>query len=802
MATDQVLLAELHKFLSLRDVQQLTETNLLFILPAGSPAAYAVDSEGNVVGIKLAFETTAREPNRVLDTLSKFAHLKRLVFCSETVYDVPRELLQLKNLELLYFAGKINTLPPEILNVGIPLQTRDGQLLGWTETISPETRREVLEYESKQDPSPSATHELSPLRGIYLSVDSIVDPPLEIVTRGYEAIELYFRHLGADALPLNELKILLVGNGAAGKTSLVKCMLGDAFDPDEPQTHGIKIRSWSIRGADEKDVKLNFWDFGGQEIMHATHQFFLSKRSLYILVLDGRKDEDPEYWLQHIESFGGDSPVLVVLNKIDEHPAFDVNRRFLKNKYAGIIGFFRVSCANRVGVDQVVAQLNEALVSVPMLQTLWPKDWFSVKQHLENLGSAYVSLTEYRAICAKQNVRDQKDQEVLVDFLNDLGVMLHFKDIQLLDTHVLDPRWVTEAVYRIINSKIAADQKGFLRLDQLEAALQPPTAESVVYPAEKHRYIIDLMIKFELCYELDNSALLIPDLLDIQEPSLTFNYADALRFVFEYSYLPKSVMPRFIVRMHRDINSTMRWRTGVCLKDESFGANALVVADEKAKKIYAYVNGRQKRDYFSVIRKVITDINFSFEKLGVTERVPLPDAPDILLDYQELLGHELAGRPELFVGRLGRGYDVEKLLNGVEKKEVRLMHPNPIIVVEGDYFANSKVTVGDRFVNQQQTYHLGDNMSYAPRSWEKAIVYLTGLLFVGVISFLLIRNQPIADKNLVVFVRILLSVVIAAFGATIPGMLKVDFSTKGLSIRAAGALALFVITFILTPKVL
>jgi internalin A len=63
----------------------------------------------------------------------------------------------------------------------------------------------------------------------------------------------------------------------------------------------------------EREIKVNFWDFGGQEIMHATHQFFLSKRSLYILVLDGRKDEKPEYWLKLIENFGGDSPVLVVI---------------------------------------------------------------------------------------------------------------------------------------------------------------------------------------------------------------------------------------------------------------------------------------------------------------------------------------------------------------------------------------------------------------------------------------------------------------------------------------------------------
>lgn len=80
------------------------------------------------------------------------------------------------------------------------------------------------------------------------------------------------------------------------------------------------------------EVRLNTWDFGGQEIMHATHQFFLTQRSLYVLVLNGREggeEEDAEKWLKLIESFGtegsaeGDrkhAPVIVVLNKINEAP--------------------------------------------------------------------------------------------------------------------------------------------------------------------------------------------------------------------------------------------------------------------------------------------------------------------------------------------------------------------------------------------------------------------------------------------------------------------------------------------------
>ncbi|MCP4158345.1 MAG: GTP-binding protein, partial [bacterium] len=193
-----------------------------------------------------------------------------------------------------------------------------------------------------------------------------------------------------------------------------------------------------------------------QEIMHATHQFFLSKRSLYILVLDGRKDEKTEYWLKHIRSFGSDSPVLVVLNKIDENPGFEVNRKFLMEKYANIVGFFRLSCKTALGVDEFSTQWEETLAHMDMIKTAWPTSWFNVKKRLENLGESFISYREYREICIAQGVKVKTAQETLVGFLNDLGVIIHFKDFRLEDTHVLEPRWVTEAVYKIINSPITA----------------------------------------------------------------------------------------------------------------------------------------------------------------------------------------------------------------------------------------------------------------------------------------------------------------------------------------------------------
>ncbi len=53
-------------------------------------------------------------------------------------------------------------------------------------------------------------------------------------------------------LPLNEVRIILVGDGGAGKTSLAKRLLGKHFNQNESQTHGINIdHLWLKQGCCE-----------------------------------------------------------------------------------------------------------------------------------------------------------------------------------------------------------------------------------------------------------------------------------------------------------------------------------------------------------------------------------------------------------------------------------------------------------------------------------------------------------------------------------------------------------------------
>ncbi|MGD2089377.1 MAG: COR domain-containing protein [Candidatus Aminicenantes bacterium] len=490
-------------------------------------------------------------------------------------------------------------------------------------------------------------------------------PPMEIMKKGKKAVKAYFKSLEGKKRVLNEVKMLLVGDGGAGKTSLMKQLLGENFDKNEPQTHGININHWKIMHGNSK-IKVNIWDFGGQEIMHATHQFFLSKRSLYVLVLDGRKDEKTEYWLKHVKSFGGDSPVLVVINKVDANPGFDVNRLFLQDKYKNIKGFFRVSCATGEGMENFSQKLIYELAKVDLINTTWPETWFNVKTQLEKMDEDFISYYYYKTLCQGERVITKISRDTLVDFLHDLGVVLHFKDFKLQETHVINPEWVTTAVYKIINSKDIAESKGLLKLNLLDDILKQEKDTDYYYPWDKYRYIIDLMQKFELCYEIDSETILIPDLLEIQEPSFDFDYATALKFQIQYDFLPRSIIPRFMVKMHKDIKAGLQWRTGVVLEDKAFHCIAVVKSDDEEKRIHIYVQGEQKRDYFAAILHTFREINSSFEKLEAIEEVPMPDNLRITVEYEHLVWLEKSGADTYAPNRARKFYNIRDLLGTVD----------------------------------------------------------------------------------------------------------------------------------------
>lgn len=92
-------------------------------------------------------------------------------------------------------------------------------------------------------------------------------------------------------------------------------------------------------------MQLNTWDFGGQQIYHATHQFFLTNRSLFLLVWHARMGFEAGklyYWLVMLIALAPDSLVLLVATHIDERDA-DIPLAELRHHYPQIIGHYEIS---------------------------------------------------------------------------------------------------------------------------------------------------------------------------------------------------------------------------------------------------------------------------------------------------------------------------------------------------------------------------------------------------------------------------------------------------------------------------
>jgi internalin A len=468
---------------------------------------------------------------------------------------------------------------------------------------------------------------------------------------------------------LNEAKMILVGEGAVGKTSLVKSLVNEGYNPDERKTEGLEIRTWKIV-CDHEEIKLNLWDFGGQEIYHATHQFFLTKRSLYFLVIDARQDEFRnriEYWLRLIRSLAADSPTIVVINKCEEHK-MDLDRRGLETKYQ-IAAFIETSCATGKGIEDLKNAVTEVISKLDHVHDLLPDAWFRVKSRLERMRRDFITYDEYEQICQEENVRDELSRKTLIGYLHDLGVVLNFQDDdRLRDTNVLNPKWVTEGVYQLLTSYKVAQDKGHLSLKQMEKLLEPEK-----FPRNRHRFIIEMMEKFELCFEFPDTPehYLIPGHLQKEEPDLNWNYDNCLAFEYHYETLPGSIISRFIVRMNEFVSRKTYWRTGVVLKHES--NKALVKADLEDRKIFIYVTGKEqtRRSFLTVIRSHFDTIHKSIAKIEAKEKVPIPGYPSVIADYQHLMNLENAGLKEWIPEGITKPISVKVVLDGIEAEDKR-----------------------------------------------------------------------------------------------------------------------------------
>ena len=562
--------------------------------------------------------------------IGQLTGLRTLFLHKNQLTTLSPDICKLTRLEELYLSSnRLVALLPEV-----------GQLAGLSR---------LSLYSNQLTALPPEIGQLKNLKDLDLDGNPLTSPPPEIIQQGTKAVLAYLRKLPR-AKKQWVSKLILVGEGGVGKTTLVKRLLGESRDMKEKTTHGIRVRDVPLGHPDHDGVtmQLKSWDFGGQDILHATHQFFLSRRSLYLLVWHARLGWEAgklDYWLDNIKARATESPILIVATHLDERKA-TLPLKELQKKYPQVIGFQAVSCDTDENLDKLQSAIQRASADLPLMGEEWPADWLKAAEAVRKLKGKQKCITPQRLtkVLKGKKVRG-KDAQVLTSWLHELGDILHFRDKPDLDDIViLDPQWVTESISKVLESDKVVKGLGIFRREHMDELWH-----ELDFHLRDH--FLRLMEQFDLSYRtLDREDIsIVVERLDENPAKFqpAWDKIAARRTTKEISmtfelqgHRPPGIPTWFIARSHRFSTKT-HWRYGGLFADgkQQHRHLGLLEASPTGGTVRLAVRGPYPHNFFTLLRDGFELTLDRFQGLAVKRKIPCSDPKSIGCTHEFALEH-------------------------------------------------------------------------------------------------------------------------------------------------------------------
>eukprot|EP01087_Luapelamoeba_hula_P024976 TRINITY_DN9696_c0_g1_i1.p1 TRINITY_DN9696_c0_g1~~TRINITY_DN9696_c0_g1_i1.p1 ORF type:complete len:1325 (+),score=299.28 TRINITY_DN9696_c0_g1_i1:269-4243(+) len=423
------------------------------------------------------------------------------------------------------------------------------------------------------------------------------------------------------------MKLMFVGNGNVGKTTLLKNFTGDKIcTGEEPNvaTDGIDIRTWSVKHPGKGHLSseatindeqlssrfINFscWDFAGQEVYYATHSFFLSDRAIYLVVFNLLLPEETnqiEYWLQSINSRIEDAPIFMVGTHADDRRCTVeyVTHYFntLKEKYRN-----RFRILNYFAISNIEKDKEKSATNLPELKDKILREALKQSYMPDHMPLSYLALEEKLLGCKTnkppvlpwvQFARLALDCRIREDgirtatqVLNDFGSLVWFSDEALNDVVVVDPQWITATFATVVSLKSSFIRDGLLKLSDLPHVWTAPD-----YPPELHDKLLLMLEKLEVISRFKHEGedkILIPCLLpdspprqdELEKQWPTFTAGGQAGRIYNFEFLPLGFFSRLLVRfLLSQYIPVIYWKTGIVLKREEESVKLTLTKDSRNK---------------------------------------------------------------------------------------------------------------------------------------------------------------------------------------------------------------------------
>jgi len=425
-----------------------------------------------------------------------------------------------------------------------------------------------------------------------------------------ESRKLIKNYFDAPKVSIREAKVIFLGDGGAGKTYTIQRLLNNCRKGEYPtkETHGILIEDLYTEKAGES-YKARVWDFGGQDIMHEMHRCFLTDRTCYVVMVDTRRDKQTgraRYWLRTVQSIAPKAPVLLLVNEIGGGKTNDLDGNSLKRDFANLVDIKFCSSMN-ASDDEFRQKVEDAIfkqaLDLDSCKMELPESWEKVRQNLLSLQNRtdlkqphayYIDRQAFHGLCDKYGVpQDNGLRAWLLTWFNDLGVCFSYHlnengQEQSTDYKILDPMWLTSAVYKIIWEKEQTED-GLISQSEIYRILEKPGSEAmkkdgipclenVSYNREECSYILDVMRMFYISYPADEQREFIPTLCkpNSKADPKPQSWKQHAAYRFCYTFLPDNILHRLMIYCFANLRPGRRWRKGFWLECEPQGLSAVI----------------------------------------------------------------------------------------------------------------------------------------------------------------------------------------------------------------------------------
>jgi internalin A len=592
------------------------------------------ESLGNLVSLTsldLSRNQLTVLPGRLRDLI----RLSRLNIGDNDLRVVPEsigELINLINLDL--WGNQLIALPDCMSNLTslVSLDLWGNQLIALPDRLDRFTSLVSLNLaDNELRVLPESLGNLPALTNLDVSGNPLRSPLREIAEEGTQAVKAYLDLVSEKATALWVSKLLVVGEGGVGKTSLIKALTGQRYDPAEPTTHGIDIVEIEFHHPEQPSVTmvLSSWDFGGQDIYHATHQFFLSDRSLFVLLWNARlgwEQAKLPYWLDIIKARAPRSQIILVATHAEGRPV-DLPLTDLKASYPNIVDSVSVDSRTGEGIAELRRVMAVEAAKLPLMGSRWPMTWATGVKAVTKCGRQYATPEYLRSRLTRAGIADESHQAYLLRALHLLGDILYFdEDEELRDTIILRPQWVTGYIAKVLDSPEVVLKEGLLtRAHERELW-------SDLDPGLRDRFLL-MMEKFDLSYRITDDAAaasLVVERLPWDRPPYQEQWDDALarqgsseiRMRYQLNTVPPGIPTWFIAREHR-FTTGIHWRGGALLQhsadDRVFG---LIRADHRKKSVELAVRGPAPQLFFGILQDGFESTLRRYQGLEITRLVP------------------------------------------------------------------------------------------------------------------------------------------------------------------------------------